>query len=165
MRFCDPAAATVVTPAARIPWREAQHLSENSQLSTLRVMVVDDDDSMRMLVGRMLQRIGIESVVEAAGGEEALALLQTAAPVDLVICDWNMPGMSGIELFTRVAAFRPDLFFLLVTGRDDDVSREAARNAGVSGYLVKPISREMLRDKITSLLAGKRAAAPLRPPA
>lgn len=121
------------------------------------VMIVDDDQTMRMLIRRMLGRMKIGNLIEAEGGEQALEQLEhSTGPCDLVICDWNMPGMSGIELFDRVHALKPQLPFLMLTGRADANSVIAAKNAGVPAYIVKPIAPEELRAKISFLL-GKGA--------
>lgn len=118
------------------------------------VMIVDDDQTMRTLIRRMLGRMKIGTLLEAEGGEQALQQLEgAAAPCDLVICDWNMPGMSGIELFDRVHALKPQLPFLMLTGRADAGSVIAAKKAGVPAYIVKPIAPEELRTKISYLLA------------
>ena len=124
----------------------------------LNVLVVDDDEAMRMLVCRMLKRMNINRVVEVAGGEEALERL-AAAPdaVDIVICDWNMPGMSGMELFKRVQTKHPKLPFLMLTGRADLESVVAAKKAGVHGYIVKPIAAQELKTKIAFVLASAAA--------
>jgi two-component system, chemotaxis family, chemotaxis protein CheY len=144
-------------------------MTEVPDVAAPLVMVVDDDASMRLLIRRMLQRFKIDHIVEASGGDEALRYLEAArSPVDLVICDWNMPGMSGVELYGQVARLRPDLPFLLVTGRADDLSLNAALEAGVTNYIVKPISRQELRAKIASLLTGKvgvETGDPSSPPA
>lgn len=116
-----------------------------------RILVVDDDVSMRLLIRRMLSRIGIANVTEAEGGAEALQLL-AAAPVDLVLCDWNMPAMSGMELFQRARSLRSDLLFLMLTGRADAESQAAARNAGVAAFMVKPISAPELKIQLSHLL-------------
>lgn len=118
------------------------------------VMIVDDDQTMRMLIRRMLGRMRIGTLIEAEGGEQALQQLEhSPGPCDLVICDWNMPGMSGIELFDRVHALKPDLPFLMLTGRADANSVIAAKKAGVPAYIVKPIAPEELKTKISFLLA------------
>ncbi|MGO8919943.1 MAG: response regulator [Stellaceae bacterium] len=118
------------------------------------VMIVDDDETMRMLIRRMLTRMKIGTLMEAEGGQQALQQLEPAmAGCDLIICDWNMPGMSGIELFDRVHALKPDLPFLMLTGRSDAHSVIAAKKAGVPAYIVKPISPEELKLKVSYLLA------------
>jgi two-component system, chemotaxis family, chemotaxis protein CheY len=120
----------------------------------LSVLVVDDDEIMRMVICRMLRRLRVGGVAEADGAEEALdQIAQTPDAFDLVICDWNMPGMTGMDLFTRVQAIAPGLPFLMVTGRADTDSMDAAKAAGVPGYIVKPTSTQELKAKITSLVA------------
>jgi len=126
-----------------------------SSLDGLNVLVVDDDEAMRMLVCRMLKRMRIGRVLEAAGGEQALEqLAATPDAINIVICDWNMPGMSGMDLFKQVHANRPKLPFLMLTGRADLDSVVAAKKAGVHGYIVKPISPAELKTKIAFLLSG-----------
>jgi DNA-binding response OmpR family regulator len=129
-----------------------------TSLDGLNVLVVDDDEAMRMLVCRMLKRMRIDRIVEAGGGEQALERL-AAGPeaVDIVICDWNMPGMSGMDLFKQVHANQPKLPFLMLTGRADLESVVAAKKAGVHGYIVKPISPQELKTKITFLLGNAAA--------
>lgn len=132
-------------------------MSASPSLEGRQVLIVDDDASMRTLVRRMLARMRITGLFEADGGAQALQQIEAApAPIDLVICDWNMPGMSGIELFDRVHALKPGLPFLMLTGRADANSVIAAKRAGVPAYIVKPISPEELRTKVAYLL-GKAA--------
>jgi len=131
-----------------------------SSLDGLNVLVVDDDEAMRMLVCRMLKRMRIGRILEAAGGEQALEqLAATPDAINIVICDWNMPGMSGMDLFKQVHANRPKLPFLMLTGRADLDSVVAAKKAGVHGYIVKPISPAELKTKIAFLLSNGAAHA------
>jgi two-component system, chemotaxis family, chemotaxis protein CheY len=126
-------------------------MSAPAGLEDKNILIVDDDASMRTLTRRMLSRMGIANLAEAEGGAQALRLLE-AAPVDLVICDWNMPAMSGMELFARARSLRPDLVFLMLTGRADAESQAAARQAGVAAFMVKPISAPDLKAQIAHLL-------------
>ena len=96
-----------------------------------------------------------ERIIEAGGGEQALrSSPPSRAPSTFVICDWNMPGMSGMELFKQVHAREPKLPFLMLTGRADLDSVVAAKKAGVHGYIVKPISPAELKTKISFLLTN-----------
>jgi two-component system, chemotaxis family, chemotaxis protein CheY len=128
-------------------------MSVPAGLEDKKILIVDDDASMRILIRRMLSRMGIANLLEADGGTQALELLATT-PVDLVMCDWNMPAMSGMELFARARSLRPDLLFLMLTGRADAESHAAARNAGVAGFMVKPISAPDLKAHLTQLLGA-----------
>jgi two-component system chemotaxis response regulator CheY len=126
-------------------------MSVAAGLEGKKILVVDDDASMRLLMRRMLSRMGIANIVEAESGAHALQLLATA-PVDLVLCDWNMPAMSGMELFQRARSLRPDLLFLMLTGRADAESHAAARKAGVAAFMVKPIAAPDLKVQLAQLL-------------
>ena len=128
-------------------------MSGVAALEGKRILIVDDDAAMRLLIRRMLARLGIANIVEAESGAEALQRL-AAAPVDLVMCDWNMPAMSGMELFQRARVLRPDLLFLMLTGRADADSHAAARKAGVAAFMVKPISAPELKIQLTHLLGA-----------
>lgn len=128
----------------------------SSPLDNLTILLIEDDDSMRTLVGRMLSRLKIK-VIAAEDGQTGLRALEAGTPpVDLIICDWNMPGMSGMEVFEQARARRPDLPFLLLTGRADLDSMVSAKKAGIAGYIVKPISLPELKTKL-SFLARKSA--------
>jgi two-component system chemotaxis response regulator CheY len=122
-----------------------------------RVLVVDDDPAMRELVRRMLTRMDLPDVAEAESGERALSLLRANdPPVDLVICDWNMEGMSGLALFQAAASAGCSAPFLMLTGRTDLESILAAKAAGVPAYILKPVSSQDLRDKVSFLLGGAK---------
>jgi DNA-binding NtrC family response regulator len=123
----------------------------------LSILVVDDDEDMRKLICAMLKRMNAGIlVVEAHSGGEALERLSVARePFSIVICDWEMPGMSGIDLFKQVHTSDPKLPFLMLTGRADLESVVAAKKAGIMGYLVKPVSPLKLRAKIGILLSAR----------
>lgn len=118
------------------------------------VLIVDDDGDMRALIRRMLIRMEVERVIEADSGQNALDQVdKVGASLSLVICDYQMPGMSGVELFSKIHASRPELPFLMLTGRVDVDSVIAAKKAGLSAYLAKPVSVVQLRSKVQSLLS------------
>jgi two-component system chemotaxis response regulator CheY len=122
-------------------------------LANLTVLVVDDDAAIRMLISTMLRRLAIKPV-DAENGAQAVQLFRTApALFDLVICDWNMPGLSGIDLCQQLRAERPELPFLLVTGRGDAASVKTAQENRVSSYILKPFSPADLKAKIVAALA------------
>ena len=128
-----------------------------ADLQDLSVMLVDDDEGMRQLVRRMLLRLKVPTIIEAEGGQQALERLGAEPDlVNLVICDWNMPEMSGMDLFGRVREINPKLPFLMLTGRADLSSILAAKKAGIPAYIVKPISQQELKTKIT-FVTGKAA--------
>jgi CheY-like chemotaxis protein len=117
------------------------------------ILVVDDDPAIRSLVRTMLRRLRVGTVAEAADGERGLAALAEGSRFDLVVCDWNLPGISGIELWRRVRSAASDLPFLMVTGRDDAASIAEAAAAGIPAYIVKPFSQAELAAKLAYILA------------
>jgi CheY-like chemotaxis protein len=125
----------------------------------LTVLVVDDDATVRGLIRTMLRRMQVAAIVDAENGEQGLQLFRAApATFDLVICDWNMPVMTGLALCTQIRADRPDLPFLMVTGRSDIVSVKTALRSGVSAYIAKPLSPLELKTKISVLIDRYRTA-------
>lgn len=128
--------------------------------SQLRVMIIDDQSAARSMLKKMLKDMQINQVYESANGRDGLKLLDHAPDmVDLVICDWNMPTMSGIDLLRQVRSVGFDIPFLLLTGRSDSDSVVEARDAGVSGYIAKPYSRDQLEAKIRIVMSKKKAAS------
>jgi DNA-binding response OmpR family regulator len=116
----------------------------------LTILVVDDDQSMRSLITVMLRRLG-STPVEAEDGRQAIQLFRAApAFFDLVVCDWNMPSLSGIDFFRQVHAERPKLPFVMLTARCDFESVKTAQKSGISFYLVKPFTAEALQAKIVA---------------
>jgi CheY-like chemotaxis protein len=124
--------------------------------TTRRVLLVDDESSIRKLTREMLRRMTLTDVVEAESGDQALKLFRAGpAPFDLIICDWSMPGISGMEVCRQVRAAKSDLPFLMLTGRNDSKSRMAAEASGVSAYISKPFAFQELKEKLQALLAGR----------
>jgi two-component system chemotaxis response regulator CheY len=120
----------------------------------MKFLVIDDSATMRRIVVNSLQRIGFTDVVEAGDGVEGLKAFD--ASVGFVITDWNMPNMSGIE-FVRALRGRPDgasVPVLMVTTRSVKEDIVAAIEAGVSNYIVKPFTPQVLKEKIDQLSAA-----------
>lgn len=120
---------------------------------SLRVLAVDDDEDMILVVVALLRRLGLTDVSEAADGAAALDRLKRE-PFDVVVSDWNMEPVSGIELLREIRADDrlKDLPVLLATAEDTDAKAAAARAAGASGYLVKPFDAETLRRGLEDAL-------------
>jgi two-component system chemotaxis response regulator CheY len=115
----------------------------------LRVLVIEDDDSIRQMLCRMLHRLKITQLVEAENGEAGLQRLrEAAAGFDLAICDWNMPRLNGLEFMARAREHQAGLKILMVSGRNDLQSIVEAKRSGVTGYIVKPFSQHELKSKI-----------------
>lgn len=121
--------------------------------STLKVLIVDDQNSVRQMTRMTLEELGITTVHEAENGVDAFQTA-TLQPIDLIISDFNMPEMDGLGLLRAVrghAAIRK-LPFILLTGRGDRELVVKAAQAGVNNYLVKPFTTAILRDKIEQVI-------------
>ena len=117
--------------------------------ASLKVLVVDDQLTMRSLVRNGLQQLGIVDVAEAADGEEALRLL-VARPPSLVITDFNMPKLDGLGLLRAIRAHPPvkATAVIMLTGRADRDLVQRAVQFGVNNYLAKPFTVATLKEKI-----------------
>lgn len=121
----------------------------------MRCLVVDDSSTMRRILINMLYKLGYRDVVEASNGREALSRLGEAQ-VDLVITDWHMPEMSGIDFIRtlRTDARHGTTPVLMVTtnaGKDDIVE---AMKAGVTSCVVKPFTPDTMKEKLEAVLGG-----------
>jgi len=121
----------------------------------VRVLVVDDSRVMRQIVIRALRQAGFGSleVVEAGDGEAGLAAVAAEAP-ELVLCDWNMPGTSGIEMLERLRASGDRTPFGFVTSEAATEVHERAAVAGATFVVTKPFTPEALHDAVEAALAG-----------
>lgn len=128
--------------------------------ANLRALLAEDIPAMRMLVRQMLRSLGIEQIIEAIDGSTALHALQEN-PVDLILSDWNMIPMTGIQLLTAVRADRKlaHIPFIMITGEHSSNYVTRARAAGVDGYLIKPFGMDKLERQIVRALERNRRAA------
>jgi CheY-like chemotaxis protein len=120
--------------------------------SRLSVLVVDDNAHMRKLVRDILHAFGITTVLEAADGSDAYVLLRMHY-IDIVICDWVMDRVTGIELLRQVrekgnGLQNPDIAFIMMTAHSDKQRVLEAREAGVTTFLVKPFSTAALYERV-----------------
>lgn len=125
----------------------------------MKILVVDDFSTMRRIIRNLLRDLGFENVTEADDGNTALPKLKGGG-FDLLITDWNMPGMTGMELLEAVRADDElkDLPVLMVTAEAKREQIVAAAQAGVNGYVVKPFTAVTLREKIEKIFERIQAA-------
>ncbi|MBJ7415152.1 MAG: chemotaxis response regulator CheY [Niveispirillum sp.] len=121
----------------------------------MQVLVVDDYATMRRIIRNLLTQIGFTKIEEAGDGAEALSKLRSGA-FGLVISDWNMEPMTGLQLLKEV---RADVRlkatpFIMVTAESKTENVIAAKEAGVNNYIVKPFNAETLKKKIESVLGA-----------
>ncbi len=119
----------------------------------MKVLVADDSLTMRRIIRKALSLIGYTDVAEAEDGVQAMEILDQGG-IDLLITDWNMPAMNGLELVTRArAGNHKEVPILMVTtnATPEDVTK--ALRAGVNNYLAKPMTPEQLKEKIHAVMA------------
>ena len=116
----------------------------------MRVLLVDDSNTMRRIQKTQLNGLGINDVVEAGNGEEALKTLADNMPVDLVLLDWNMPVMDGITALTNIRAngAYAGVKVIMCTSESEKTKVVEALKAGANNYIVKPFTPEALKEKI-----------------
>jgi two-component system chemotaxis response regulator CheY len=118
----------------------------------IKILVVDDFATMRKVVRNLLKQVGYEDIIEAEDGVMALKALKSQK-IDFIISDWNMPNMTGYELLKAVRddADLAKTPFLMVTAEALQDNVVAAVKAGVSDYIVKPFTAEVLNEKIIKI--------------
>jgi DNA-binding response OmpR family regulator len=119
-----------------------------------RILIVDDEPSLRQTLARILQRAG-HAVTTAESGAQALAFLETSE-FDLAYLDIRMPDMSGLDTLTAIHAAHPDLPVVLFTAQPDLNSAVEALRAGAADYLLKPLKPEVVLEKTGILLAVRQ---------
>ncbi len=130
-----------------------------------KFLVVDDFATMRKIIKKVLTELGYTNIEEADDGKPALAALQNAqqagSPFQFVISDWNMPGMTGIDLL-RSCKSDPSLKnipFMLVTAESEQKNIVEAAKSGVSDYVVKPFNASTLKGKLEKIWAKHNVKA------
>ncbi len=121
--------------------------------SSIKILVVDDFATMRRIMKNILKQLGYVNISEADDGTTALEEL-TKSKYDLIISDWNMPKMTGLELLKRVRAddTYKEVPFLMVTAEAQKQNVIEAVQAGVSNYVVKPFTAEAIAEKLDKIL-------------
>jgi len=119
----------------------------------MNVLIVDDYKTMLRIVRNLLKQLGFNNVDEATDGSMALQMLRVGA-YGLIISDWNMEPMTGLQLLREVRADAKlkDTPFIMVTAESKTENVIAAKEAGVSNYIVKPFNAETLKGKMVSVL-------------
>jgi two-component system chemotaxis response regulator CheY len=126
----------------------------------LKILVVDDFSTMRRIVKNLLGDLGFTNITEADDGKTAWPMLQ-AGDFEFVVTDWNMPGMTGIDLLKtiRADARLKALPVLMVTAEAQRDQIIEAAKAGVNGYIIKPFTAVTLKEKIDKIFQRFEAAA------
>ncbi|MCU1428755.1 MAG: two-component system, chemotaxis family, response regulator CheY [Actinomycetia bacterium] len=116
----------------------------------MRAMVVDDSKAMRAVLGRMLRSCGYDEVFEATNGVDAFRAIRDHGSPDVVLVDWNMPEMSGIEFVRRArsSGLIDDASLVMVTSESSIEKVMEALESGADEYLMKPFTQDALLEKI-----------------
>ncbi|MBI3592482.1 MAG: chemotaxis response regulator CheY [Nitrospirae bacterium] len=125
----------------------------------IKVLVVDDFPTMRRIVKNLLKQLGFENIDEAEDGAQALSRLKSGN-YGLVVSDWNMPNMEGIELLRNVRKEPEplrDIPFLMVTAEAEKEKVIEAIKAGVDNYIVKPFTTDILKEKLEKIADKKKS--------
>lgn len=119
----------------------------------MRILIVDDSSTTRRILCNVLREAGYGEFLEAADGEAALGILESEQP-DVVLLDWNMPRLNGLETLKRIRAAEAtkDLPVIMVTTEADRHHVLAAVKAGANNYVVKPFEAATIREKVEAVL-------------
>jgi len=128
----------------------------------LKVLIVDDLASLRKVLRRLLEKIGFTEIVEAGDGQEAFEIL-TQQPFQLVISDWEMPRLKGIELLRKMQENEQlkDIPFVMITSNNQKENVIEAASNGVKDYISKPFSAQVLREKLSKFMPDIDTSTPL----
>lgn len=126
----------------------------------MKILIVDDFSTMRRIIKNLLRDLGFSNTAEADDGTTALPILQSGS-FDFLVTDWNMPGMTGIDLLKAVRADAKlgKLPVLMVTAEQKRDQIIEAAQAGVNGYIVKPFTAITLKEKIDKIFERLEATA------
>jgi two-component system chemotaxis response regulator CheY len=118
----------------------------------MKILIVDDFSTMRRIIKNLLRDLGFTNTVEADDGLTAIPILNSGS-IDFLVTDWNMPGMTGIDLLRHVRADEKlrSLPVLMVTAEAKREQIIEAAQAGVNGYVVKPFTAQALKEKIEKI--------------
>lgn len=126
----------------------------------MKILIVDDFSTMRRIIKNLLRDLGFNNTAEADDGNTALPMLQQSH-YDLLITDWNMPGMQGIDLLkaVRADANLQHIPVLMVTAEQKKEQIVEAAKAGVNGYIVKPFTAATLKEKMDKIFERVEAGS------
>ncbi len=136
-----------------------QRSPQQLDLSSMSILVVDDQPFFRVLLTEILRNLGVRSVSVAVDGEDGLFAFDSVRP-DILITDWMMPKIDGIELTRRVRALKSDSLkitpIILVTANNRKSQIEFARNSGVDEFILKPVSVKSVCDRLREVIEKPR---------
>lgn len=114
----------------------------------MKALVVDDSQIMRRIIVSVLKKVGVEDVVEASNGAEALDVLSKDSSIAIVLLDWNMPVLTGIETLRKIRSTNKQLPVVMATTESEKERVLEAIKAGANDYLLKPFTPKEIFDKL-----------------
>ena len=123
----------------------------------MKLLVVDDSSTMRRIIKNTLARLGYKDILEGADGVEGWNQMDTNPDIEMLITDWNMPEMNGLELVKKVRAderFKDTPIIMVTTegGKAEVITALKALKAGVNNYIVKPFTPQVLKEKLGAVM-------------
>ena len=117
----------------------------------MKVLIVDDSKVMRMMVGKALQAAGLSpEIVEAGDGSEALPKVDES--IELILSDWNMPNMNGLEFVKEVRKTNQTVPIIMITTEGSEDKITEAIQEGANGYVCKPFTPDKIKEQVQSIL-------------
>lgn len=132
------------------------------QSKSIKVLVIDDMATMRKILKNMLKKIGFTQIDEAGNGTSAWTMIEEAqrekVPYEFIISDWNMPHMNGLELLKKMKDVDElkETPFLMITAEAEQGNVLVAVKEGVSNFIVKPFSTQLLKEKIQTIFKTEK---------
>lgn len=122
----------------------------------MRILIVDDSSTMRRIIGNVVQQLGVakDDFDEAEDGVVAWKLFQEKNNYDVVLTDWNMPNMNGLDLVKHIRSADKKVPIVMITTEGGKGEVITALKAGVNNYIVKPFSADILKEKLDGLVKG-----------
>ncbi len=120
----------------------------------MKILVVDDSSTMRRIIKNTLARLGYKDILEGADGVEGWSEMDANPDIEMLITDWNMPEMNGLELVKKVRGDERfvDLPIIMVTTEGGKSEVITALKAGVNNYIVKPFTPQVLKEKLAVVM-------------
>lgn len=118
----------------------------------MKVLVADDSQIMRKIISGVLKKLGVEDIMEAADGKEALAAIYADSDVGLILMDWNMPAMTGLDVVVKLRSDGIKTPVIMVTTESEKDKVLQAIKAGATDYLVKPFNPKDIQTKLEKFL-------------
>ncbi len=123
------------------------------RFENLNIVLIEDDLNVKMTIKYMLEEMDVRKVIDFNDPLEALRFLdEDINTIDMILCDWNMPQKSGLELLREIRQVKPKIPFVMVTARADKSSVMLAKSEKITSYISKPVTFEELKTKIRMIM-------------